>query len=193
MPLQQSPRQPIEVGSMLVLGELRPIAGAPVAIPGDRLVHLQLRRFAGCPVCDLHLRSFVREHAALTAAGIREVVVFHSSEQELREYAGDLPFAVVPDPEKHLYRKLGAEAAPRAVLDPRAWPAIVAGSLLSAWATLVRRRSLPPLNPVGGRLGLPADFLIAGDGRVLACKYGVHAADHWSVEELLARRNASVP
>ena len=30
-----------------------------------------------------------------------------------------------------------------------------------------------------------ADFLIAADGQVLACKYGVHADDQWSVDELL--------
>jgi hypothetical protein len=35
-------------------------------------------------------------------------------------------------------------------------------------------------------LGLPADFLIASDGRVLACKYGAHAYDQWSVDEILA-------
>jgi hypothetical protein len=47
-------------------------------------------------------------------------------------------------------------------------------------------RPIPSLNPHGGRFGLPADFLIAGDGRVLACKYGAHADDQWSVDELLA-------
>ena len=39
--------------------------------------------------------------------------------------------------------------------------------------------------PRGGRLGLPGDFLIAPDGRVLACKYGEHADDQWSVDEVL--------
>lgn len=34
-------------------------------------------------------------------------------------------------------------------------------------------------------LGLPADFLIAPDGRVLACTYGAHANDQWSVDDLL--------
>ena len=34
-------------------------------------------------------------------------------------------------------------------------------------------------------MGKPADFLIGRDGRVLARKYGVHADDQWSVEELL--------
>jgi hypothetical protein len=32
---------------------------------------------------------------------------------------------------------------------------------------------------------LPADFLISRDGRVLARKYGAHAYDQWSVDELL--------
>ncbi len=41
------------------------------------------------------------------------------------------------------------------------------------------------LRPEGGRLGLPADFLIAADGRILAARYGEHAGDQWSVDELL--------
>jgi hypothetical protein len=48
------------------------------------------------------------------------------------------------------------------------------------------KQPIPPLNPKGGSLGLPADFLIATDGRVLACKYGSHAFDQWSVDEILA-------
>ena len=42
------------------------------------------------------------------------------------------------------------------------------------------------LHPTGGHLGLPADFLIGSDGRVLACKRGTHANDQWSVDEVLA-------
>ncbi|WP_030429602.1 hypothetical protein [Allokutzneria albata] len=38
----------------------------------------------------------------------------------------------------------------------------------------------------GGRLGLPADFLIDRDGRVLAEKHGEHAYDQWSADELPA-------
>jgi hypothetical protein len=38
-----------------------------------------------------------------------------------------------------------------------------------------------------GHLGRPADFLVAPDGRVLARKYGVHAFDQWTVDELLAQ------
>jgi peroxiredoxin len=161
------------------------VAGEPIEIP-DRVhrVHLQLRRFAGCPVCNLHLRSMVRQSAAIEAAGVREVVVFHSNAEDLRRYEGSLPFAIIADPDKRLYRELGVESSPRALLDPRAWPGIVRAVLASTWG-LVKGLPLPPLRPPGGRYGLPADFLIDTDGRVLAVKYGEHADDQWSVEELL--------
>jgi len=44
---------------------------------------------------------------------------------------------------------------------------------------------MPPVSPKGGSIGLPADFLIGPDGAVLACKYGDHAYDQWSADELL--------
>jgi hypothetical protein len=40
--------------------------------------------------------------------------------------------------------------------------------------------------PQGGRFSLPAEFLIASDGSMLASKYGSHAYDQWSIDELLA-------
>lgn len=58
--------------------------------------------------------------------------------------------------------------------------------LRSLIAILRGRERAPAANPHGGRLGLPADFLIASDGRVLACKYGQHVYDQWSVDEILA-------
>ena len=38
----------------------------------------------------------------------------------------------------------------------------------------------------GGPLGLPGDFLIAPSGQIKAAKYGTHAYDQWSVDELIA-------
>jgi hypothetical protein len=65
------------------------INGEPAPVPdAGRLVHLQFRRYAGCPVCNLHLRSFAARHDELVVAGIREVVVFHSRAETMREFQG---------------------------------------------------------------------------------------------------------
>jgi hypothetical protein len=168
--------------------ELVTVGGDPMAVPSaDALVHLQFRRFAGCPICNLHLRTIVDRHAEIAATGVREVVVFHSPPAELREYAAALPFVLIADPGKKLYREFGVEAGRRALLDPRVWPTILRAVARSVFAALRRRERLPSLAQPGGRLGLPADFLIAPDGTVLAQKYGHHAYDQWSVDEILAR------
>ena len=72
--------------------ELLTVSGARIRVPdANRLVHLQFRRFAGCPICSLHLRSVTRRDDEITAAGIREVLFFHSPADELREHTAELP------------------------------------------------------------------------------------------------------
>lgn len=183
----------MESGSVVVPHALQSVLGGQVAVPDqERLVHLQFRRFAGCPVCNLHLRSVTQRHDEIEAAGVREVVVFHSPVDELRKHVDELPFAVIADPDKRLYLEFGVETAPRALLDPRAWGPILLAVASGVVQVLRGRERLPSRSPRGGRLGLPADFLIGTDGRVLAAKYGEHAYDQWPVDELL-RLAAHVP
>lgn len=185
------PRHPqhgkLRPGDVVAARELLAISGASCRLPDPgRLVHLQFRRFAGCPVCHLHLRAFVTRSRDIAAAGIQEVVVFHSSREALLEHAADFPFPIVADPARRLYTEFGVEAAPRALLDPRVWWPIVRAIGHSLWGISRYARQVPPLAPEGGSLGLPADFLIGSDGRVRASRYGAHADDQWSVDELLA-------
>jgi peroxiredoxin len=176
----------VKVGDIISDRKLQAVSGQQVAIPAaGELVHLQLRRFAGCPVCNLHLRSVVARHEEIAARGIREVVVFHSSDQALRKYEADLPFPIIADPTRALYREFGVEKSPLALLHPRMWLTIPRAMAKSIWASVRGRAPLAPLAPQGGNFGLPADLLIASDGRVVAVKYGRHAYDQWTVEELL--------
>ena len=168
----------IEVGAVVAERELRTISGDACPVPDtERVVHLQFRRFAGCPFCNLHLRSIALRHDEIAAAGIREVAVFHSSVPALLAHQETVPFAVIADPDQRLYREFGVERSARAVLSP--------GALLPAIRGIVHKRRVWSLDLHGGPLGLPADFLIASDGRVLAAKYGQHAYDQWTVDELL--------
>lgn len=89
--------------------------------------HLQFRRFAGCPICHLQLCSFADRHQEIADAGIVEVVLFGSPDDELRGYQSLLPFAVVADPDWVLYRAFGVETGLRAAADPRAWWGIIRG------------------------------------------------------------------
>ena len=184
----------LNVGDTVARRTLAAVSGEPITIPDShRLVHLQFRRFAGCPVCNLHLQSFSRRHREIAAAGIREVIVFHSKADDLRPYTADLPFAVIADPDKRLYLEFGVESSPRALLDPRAWPSILRG-IIHSFVSIVRdKQPVPSLTPHGGRFGLPADFLIAPDGRVLARKYGNHADDHWSVDGVVTLAREAAP
>jgi peroxiredoxin len=83
---------------------LETIHGRGVTIPDktSQFVHLQFRRFAGCPICNFHLRTFVKRYAELKTSRIREVVIFHSPKDSLLPYQGSFPFDVVGDPEKAL-------------------------------------------------------------------------------------------
>jgi peroxiredoxin len=174
-------RRRVEVGALITPQQLTTISGDRLRVPDrDTLIHLQFRRYAGCPFCNLHLRSIVQRHDEIVAAGVREVVVFHSTVTELLAYQSDLPLAVVADPNKKLYKEFGVEASARALLMPGAW----GPGLQAVWRAL-RRRALRIPDLHGGALGLPADFLIARDGRVVARKYGAHAYDQWPVDELL--------
>ncbi len=155
------------------------IQGHPVGVPDPdgRLVHLQFRRFAGCPVCNFHLMTMARRHAEVVAAGIRQVVFFHSGRDEMLAYQGRLPFDCVADPHKRHYRAWGVETSLAALLHPRV---VLNGA---RWVLAARRFYRRAEN---GILGLPADFLIDRQGRIAASHYGRHADDQWCVDDLLS-------
>lgn len=160
---------------------VKTIHGTELHVPGDEgeLFHVQFRRFAGCPICNLHLQSFRQRHAEIESAGVREIVIFHSSVEELLPFQGQFPFAVVGDPKKQLYRLFGVESSISAFLGLSAWLASAKGIWSKDKPDLFRI-------PNGGFLGLPADFLIGSNGVIAAAHYGRHAYDQWSVDDLLA-------
>lgn len=168
----------LKVGARIALQELQGLHGEKLSLPAKGgLTHLQFRRFAGCPICNLHLRSFIQRHAALEAAGIQELAVFHSSRKALLAHQAEAPFGLIADPRKTLYRAFGVEASLTAVLKPQVMWAFLQG-------TLAHGLALPEAGQTP--LGLPADFLLNPEGEILALKYAEHANDHWSVDEVLA-------
>lgn len=164
------------IGERLEPFVLDTLAHGRLAVPGPGWIHLQFRRFAGCPVCNLQVRLFTEAHAQLAAAGVTTVTFFHSPREAMLPHQAELPSPVVPDPERVWYARFGVERSLRAVANPR------------VWATAVRAFVTGPSNPLegGSQDGLPADFLVDASGNLVAVHYGANAADQWSVDEVLA-------
>lgn len=177
----------IATGDKINPRQLTTIQREQVSLPSpDGLTHLQFRRFAGCPICNVHLHKLAQRHQELVAANIHEIAVFHSSEAAMRPHQGALPFAAVADPGRELYAEFGVEQSPKAVLHPSAFTTPLRPA---AWAAVARglRAGGRPSPQGDGALGLPAEFLITPNGQVIAAHYGRHANDQWSVDEVLSR------
>jgi peroxiredoxin len=165
----------LKLGDMLPTTVMEAVTGEAIHLPGaNRLVHLQFRRFVDCPICNTHIAEFRKRAREIKAAGIEEVIVFHSSPRSIRSYQKDIPFLMVGDPKKTFYKDFGVERS----LGFMSLKALGAGMRGMARGHLGLRLG-------GGPLGLPADFLIAPSGRIGAVKYGTDAYDQWSVDELL--------
>lgn len=181
----------VAVGDAVAPRNLRTIAGGTARLPdSDRITHLQFRRFAACPICNVHLAAFARRHEEIVAAGIQEVAVFHSPAEIMQPHQGRLPFAVVADPDRLLYKEFGVGRSVRANLHPSAWTAPLRAQ---TWAVVARGlRAGARLGLQGDTmLGLPADFLIGTDGAIRAAHYGGHANDQWALEDLLELARAT--
>jgi peroxiredoxin len=179
----------LRVGDVLSPRSFTSITGDRVTVPGEQVVHLQFRRYAGCPVCNLHLHQVAQRIDDIKDAGIREVVFFHSEAEVMLPLQGQLPFETVADPGFEVYKEFGVGRI--------TWRNAWRGLTWRSWRSAARGlRAAPSLRSALGdgetKLGLPAEFLIARDGRILALRYGKYVDDHWSVDELLEiSRNVS--
>lgn len=153
------------------------VQGNQIKIPTPTgLTHLQFRRYSGCAVCNLHLQSFISRQQELRAAGINEIVIFNSGRERILDDMAESPFPIIADPRKYLYSEFGVETSPLAVFNPRVWLPAIKGALKFG---VQLPRDQETMN------GLPADFLIDSQGKIIAAYYGTHAYDQWSIEELL--------
>src|ERR1035441_8065257 len=93
----------IAPGDTITARELTTIRSERIVLPASGILNpLQVRRYAGCTVCNLHLQSMAPRHDEIAAAGIQEIVMFHSATADMLPYQGQLPFPAVADPGRKL-------------------------------------------------------------------------------------------
>jgi peroxiredoxin len=142
-------------------------------------VLLKFYRFASCPVCNLHVREVARRHAEIAEAGLTTVALFHSPLSNVeRKQSSDLPFRVIADPEKRIFRAYGIEES---------LGGMFAGKVARDYARAMGAGHFSrPFGHHGGIKGHPADFIIDGEGTIKYAHYGESYADSLGVDEVLS-------
>jgi peroxiredoxin len=144
-----------------------------------KTVLVKFLRFAACPVCNLHLREYVRRYDELAAAGITVLAVFHSPpgkiDKQLRDV--DLPFEIIADPEKAAFAAYGVERSLRGMFTRR----VMRDYVRAIGAGFLTR----PVGHEGGIQGHPADFLVDGEGIIRLARYGRDYADTMQVDDVV--------
>jgi peroxiredoxin Q/BCP len=144
-----------------------------------RTLLLKFYRFATCPVCNWHMKAFIHDYGALEQLGLETIVFFHSPGEKVhRTHRHVAPFDIVGDPTRRIFTAFGVE---------RSWAGMFS---LSVWGTYVRAMAAGfgpgMLTADGGMDGLPADFIIDGDGRIAYAHYGSSYVDALDVPRVLA-------
>jgi hypothetical protein len=156
---------------------LQDIHGNKVNLPeAGRWTHLQFRRYSGCVMCNLHVQEIINRQAEIKSAGIHEIIFFQSSQAYLLEQFAEKPVTLIADAELRYYSEFGVENSLMSIANPAAWGPGFKG-MFKFGIQLPKKGESP--------LGLPADFLIDDQGKLVAVHYGKHAYDQWSVDHLL--------
>lgn len=166
----------LNVGDKFPIRDMDTVGGDTVTTSDPNgLVHVQFRRWVGCPICNTHVGQMIRRAGDLDQAGVREILVFHSPAADMEPLQAEVPFDLVTDPAKTFYKRVGTE-----------WSLLYFASAKTIWAALrgIAKGKFSMKMP-GGPLGLPADFLVDSLGFIRAVKYGRSAYDQWSVNEVI--------
>jgi thioredoxin-dependent peroxiredoxin len=171
----------ISVGNPAPAIAERALDGTDIHVPeGGRWTLLSFLRYGSCPMCNLRMRELAARLPELETSGIEVVIVLHSPEARALRYAPQtLRSHVIADPTRHLYVRYGVTPSWAKLLWsfvlPSFYLAFVKATVLRFWG-----------GPIDGTYAMiPADFLIAPDGRVRLARYGKHIGDHASVPDVI--------
>ncbi len=148
------------------------VHGHPVRLADFAGKHLLLAfvRYAGCPFCGLRMYYLAARYEQLHSQGLSIVVVTESNLAIIRtqKMLWEAPFAVVADPQHHLFQAYGVHGS--------LWGLLSGEVRRFRERVTARRQGLDgPLN--GNLLRMPAEFLIDPAGTVQVAHYGKDLGD----------------
>ena len=153
--------------------------GSDVALEDyrGRKLLLAFFRYGACPLCNLRMTFLIDAFPRWQEKGLDVVAVFESPAERLLETVASqaIPFAVIPDPERALYRLYGVV--------PSLWGYVVGAFRVRAFRDAFQR-GFRPGKGEGAITQLPAEFLIGPDLTIERAYYGKDIGDHLPIEEV---------
>jgi thioredoxin-dependent peroxiredoxin len=157
----------------------RDLNGSDVALTDyrGRKLLLAFFRYGACPLCNLRMTFLVDAYPRWETNGLDVVAVFESPAERLLETVASqpIPFPVIPDPERALYRLYGVV--------PSLWGYVVGAFRIRAFRDAFKR-GFRPGKGEGAITQLPAEFLIGPDLTIERAYYGKDIGDHLPLEEI---------
>jgi thioredoxin-dependent peroxiredoxin len=134
-------------------------------------------RFSSCPFCNLRIQRILAQYHLFEEKGLRMISFWQSTRDSILEHVGkqNLPFPIISDPERHIYRMYHVEQSWLGALKVMKSPNLIAKAL---------EHGFNPATADGDLNQLPADFLINPDQTIHQAFYGEHIGDHISFADI---------
>lgn len=151
--------------------------------PREKRTLVVFFRFAGCPFCNVHVHVLIERYPELERAGVRVVGVFGSPLEAIRARVAMQapPFPLLADADDSAHIAWGAtHDSALGMMDPR--------NMRVGWGPIAQRATISLGRTDGKLLRMPADFVLDENLRVAIAHYGHYAADHLSVDDVIAAK-----
>jgi len=139
---------------------------------------LSFYRHAGCPPCNLRVHELMLASEKLDQYNVQILSVFESTPEHIRKDLahGDVPFPILPDRERHLYRKYAVNTSLSGFLSSFLLRLQYSMKAIFKYGYFPRFAEATTM--------MPADFLVAPDGRLKLVHYGKDLGDYLAFDTL---------
>ncbi len=143
-------------------------------------VWIKFHRFSGCPVCQYQIHEVIERQQELNKADIETLIFIHSSQKNVKSNFKEVQgLHIIDDKQKDFYKLFDSKFSWKGLLSLKTWT-VTFESIFKGF--------FPHLNKFeGGIFGIPSDFLLNQEGRIVDLNYGKHYGDSWSVSEVLLK------
>lgn len=141
-------------------------------------IMLSFYRYAGCPLCNLRINQLINQYDNFKTKNMELIAIFQSPKSSMKKYISsrhDIPFPVISDPKRRLYKIYEVESSLCGLLKGM--------TRLKDFGKALTKGLSP--GKMEGDIGMiPADFLINEKGIIDVAYYGKDIGDHLPLTEI---------